>query len=1090
MSLKVYKASAGSGKTFQLALEYIALALESGSPTAFANILAVTFTNKATGEMKDRILAQLYNLAQGGTDHAFAERIQERLKLDAAEIKSRASRTLHSIVHNYDRFRVETIDSFFQSLLTGLAHELNLSRGFSVDLDTDQVVSRAVDRMILSVGRSNRTSARVAGLVLSYMEEQIEDDKGWNVSKELKAFARKNLFGDEYLHNEARLEKVLGDREQLENLKNQLRRQADELKGPLHEMATELERLLASKSGSADPKELKSYKSLRDFALDMLKDKFETEPNVTMLKATADSKALLNKKLQTDEDYLLLANKVSALLEPMNAIREEILPFTATADLMLQKIVPLCLLNEIGREVTRINAENGTFMLAKTPDFFNKMVEKEDASFIFERTGTTFRHVLIDEFQDTSRLQWNNFKRLLVENMAQGDECMLVGDIKQSIYRWRGGDWEILGRIAREMDYLGDVEVHTLDHNFRSCPEIIAFNNRFFELATRLLDQANENDRFDSSQLITHIYEDVAQKAADKQGGGYVRVCIPDKKMSNEEVMEDVYEQIRLLREKNIPYEKMGILVRQKKQAVQLIDYFSAQHPDLPLTSDEAFLLSASPAVMLLVHALKYLSNEADSVALEVCRKMAETLRQSGHTSVEWSAEELNAHRKEWTHTPLFELCRLLIRFFKLPEAEAGGCGQSAYLFSFLDKVLAYLESNSSDLAAFTEYWDDTLHEQAIAVDIKDSVYIMTIHKSKGLERHTILIPFCNWELDKNREDDILWCETAGLPAPFNTLPLVPVKTHKGAKVRSSAFAPAYLKEHLMQRIDSINELYVAFTRARENMLIWSQPARINNTVQKLVDAFIKQEEAAAAPDGTPKAPAEAGKVPFVKTYGVLKAYESKKKEDTGNPLDTSRARKVGVTLTEESVAVEFKQSNRAKDFISDLNETAAREALSGSDGTNADKQAQEQASYIDRGKLLHYLFSKICTPDDVPQALKALLQEGLISSPNEAQTLQRLISKRLAHPLAATWFDGSWKLFAECNLLIRNKAGITEELRPDRVMMRDEETVVVDYKFGKFNEDYVTQVQNYMNALRKMGRKDVKGYLWFMYSGEVREVV
>lgn len=1108
MSLKVYKASAGSGKTFQLALEYISLALSNESPYTFSHILAVTFTNKATAEMKERILAQLYNLAHGQKDQTFYLEIQKLLPhLDRQEIEHRAAETLKAIVHDYDHFRVETIDSFFQSLLTNLAHELNLSRTFRVNLDAEEVISRAVDHLLTSLRTSQNTN--VTRLILDYMEEQIDDNKGWDISRGLKSFAEGNLFNEKYLTHENQLNQELNNPKKISEFKNSLYNTRKKISEPLRERAMQLLEKLSPATSSVDPQNLKSYKGLKDFALSVLADNYSDEVKTTIDKASSDWKALLKKDLQKDPDYQVLAQNISADLEFIVNNRHSAAPFMTTSDLILDKLTPLLLLNTIGREVSNLNRETGSFLLAKTADLFNKMVEKEDASFVFERSGITFNHIMIDEFQDTSGSQWENFKTLLIENLSQGDECMLVGDIKQSIYRWRGGNWRILGNIENEMKNQGKVEVKNLTKNYRSQREVIHFNNSLFEFIADYFNKENNqtldtkdkrekdddakqaNEIFpyidsDKENTISHIYQDVTQSVKDSADKGYVRVDMISKDATDEDVLEDLCKQIIFLHEeKHIPYDKMGILVRRNSETVKIIQYISEHYLQLPITSDEAFKLSASPSVMLLVNTLKVLSSDKDSVAAELTRQLTETIYQISSQEPHGTIEELTDQKEKLIHMPLFELCYWLIDFYQLPLTESHSAGQSAYLYSFIDQVRAFVDENSSDIHKFIEYWDESLHKKAIAVDIKDSIYVMTIHKSKGLEYHTILIPFCDWVLDKDFANDIIWCDTTRLTDEFNKISLVPVATYSSKKVKASAFKGPYEYEHLEQYIDGINELYVALTRAEHNLLIWSKESKFKNQINSILKAYLK-----TIPTSTYNKEEETStesENEDIHTFGTPSEYVVKESKTNNNPLEMSNATQQDLYLSATSAQTEFRQSNKAQDYIMSLHDSQ-------SDDTSEEQEEQSQTQknqryYIDRGKLLHQLFSMIRTSDDIENAITRLVQEGVIQDNEEQSKLKKFIQKRISNPKVAHWFDGSWNLFTECNILMRGKDNKVIQYRPDRVMKKDDTTIVIDYKFGNFDSSYIDQVQRYMNALKQMGYPNIQGYLWFVYKDTIEEV-
>lgn len=1083
MSLQVYKASAGSGKTYQLALEYICLALQTAQPTAFMHTLAVTFTNKATGEMKDRILAYLYDLAHEGREHDFKEKVCKRLHISDEEATRRADATLHAIIHDYDHFRVETIDSFLQSLLTNLAYELKLTRGFSVDLDVDDIVSRAVDRLLLSVGQNDKARQQVKLTVQRFMEQKLDDNKGWSIAKDLKDFAKHNLFNDTYLRNEEALNIFLKDADNLRKYVHALGKVAQEKREELRQDAQAVYNFISELSNIQELHKT-SVGTARTFSKNILEDNGKAEIKPTLLKAIDEPSNFVNAKYRNDTNALHIATTLAELAGKLVTTWTNNAFTINTIELTLEKLLPLQLLNEVGSEVSAINNETNTFMLAKTPDLFKKMVKNEDSSFIFERAGTTFQHVMIDEFQDTSLLQWEVFKRLLLENLAQGEDNMIVGDIKQSIYRWRGGDWKILHRVGEDMDTLGEVQEHQLDTNYRSREIVVKFNNAFFAHAAKHLDKLNEADQLDHQALISTIYRDVEQKVKPRESeSGYVRLAFYDKDDDNADILNDLHDQIKLLHNRGISYADMAILVRKNDEGKQIIDFFTEHFPDetAHFTSDEAVMLSASPAVMLLIGALKFLnSQQADTVALELCHKMAQKLEYACGTHIPHDLSPLMAQREALLAMPLFELCERLIRFFHLPEAEAHGAGQSAYIFNFLDHVLHFLEDNASKLPDFIEYWETTLTKKAIAADAINAVRIMTVHKSKGLQRNTIFIPFCHWRLDEDRNGDIMWCNTQALPSPINALPLAPINQISGKKVKNSSYAAPYLEEHLNQRIDNFNTLYVALTRAEENLLIWSkEPSKLtNNSVGALLKQYVHEE---MRPSDEENVFCMGELQPASEQQALANTHKIEKrkaiKDLTELAIDVHEYN-APLTLTEHAPSEVFRQSNEAAQFVSDLKADAPDEMANSA-----------HFNYINRGNLLHYIFSLIHTTADVPYALAQAKLRGLFANQEEEKELNLLVNKRLSDPQAAEWFNGTWRIFAESTILRHDEHGCLEQCRPDRVMMRKDETVVIDYKTGDYQKSYDKQVRGYITALQQMGHTNVRGYLWMLTSGEVHQV-
>ncbi len=1140
-NLLVYKASAGSGKTYSLALEYIKLALQNPSPTSYRRILAVTFTNKATAEMKERILLHLYNLAHGGRDRDFLHNLLEKLneqpatdeegrsvKFTEALVCRRAERTLQAIIHDYDHFRVETIDSFFQSLLTNLAHELNLPRTFRVDLNDAEVTARAINRLLAELG--NRKSKDAAKYVMDYMDECIEDEKGWNMVKALCEFAQKNMRNETYIHYEDELTQALADTEKIRHLRETTREYEKTYGEKITEAAQRAISLAESVGGA---KEFSNGGQVLGTAQKILNGDILAPPSKRHLAAMDDYQKLI-KSTNKNSAVEAQAPTLSQLLKDICAAQDEYARKVTTGKITLSQLSPMRLLRLIEDYVKSINDEANRFMLSKTPELFSRIVKTEDASFVFERVGTTFDHIMIDEFQDTSRMQWGNFHKLLVECMAEGNQCMLVGDIKQSIYRWRGGDWAILNDIDNDPAFQSRRAI-PLDTNYRSKRHIVEFNNAFFPKAAKTLDAADSEAKY----RIADIYADVAQKVKENAEGGWVRLALSDKNTLTDSIYEDIYAQIVLLHNQaHVAYRDMGILVRIKSEGSQLIEYFSSAHPEIPINSNEAFKLNASPAVVKLVCALRYIATPDDREArLQLLTNLGIGINKEEGTftagyaaSFESPASELpemladEASLKKLHDMPLYELCQQLIAALQLNEENDNG--QSAYLFYFLDAVLDFLSDSPSDLNLFLDYWDTTLSKQSTTGDTGDSIYVMTVHASKGLARHTILIPFCEWDLTKFRETDFLWTETPH-EAPYNALPVTAFKPSR-KDVDKSLYGPVKQNEMVQQRIDNLNTLYVAFTRAKQNLLIWSRckagkkdeapktvadllSAHAADVLTKANEAPIWERLSQEEMEGTSfpdmayydaneesKEELQADDAFTVYTSGSLSMeqpeedVEIKGNESAQqNPLDNPFIRPIGISLNPQTRAqIEFRQSNSAKEFLSDAESSAAAELGENAEADESLKELKAQRTYIDRGKLLHRIFSQIRTLADLPAALHSLKAEGVLSSEKEAESMARLIEKRVTQGNAKQWFDGSWQLFNECDILYRDKSGRLCTRRPDRVMVKDGHTVVVDFKFGKPNpEEYARQVNSYIHFLRQMGHTQVDGYIWYVLSGKVEKV-
>ena len=1049
-NLTVYKASAGSGKTFTLATRCIALLLAAPA-SSYRHILAVTFTNKATAEMKERILGQLFGLSRGLPSSAdYLDTIRPALPgLGDEEIRRRAADVLRRIVHDYDRFRVTTIDSFFQGVVTNMAHELGLSANFRVDINDTDVIDQAVDRLMAGL----QPNTAVLRWVIGYIRERIDDNRRWDITREVKRLAR-NLLRERYLMLENRLRDALSDDEHLNGFRRKLRERDEAAADHMESAARYLEEAMEERGLGFDA--FSRGTALATY-LRKLADGVPDAPTATVEAYLSAPEKWLRKADQKRPELVAACEELRGILETVENFRREYAQAHSNYVLTTANLGPLRLLGEIGRELTQINEEANRFMLAKVPILLNRLIGSDDAPFVFEKAGTTFLHVMIDEFQDTSTLQWRNFKTLLLENMSAGNSCLLVGDVKQSIYRFRGGDWGILAGIRKEFPR-HPVDVQELTTNYRSQRRVIDFNNRFFARAAAILDELSPTEGDDR---IATLYADVAQRCAADGDGGYVRVHFTDRRAggdvgrpADDLRMDDLEAQVRSLHAAGLPYSAMAVLVRWNKEAAALIDRFATDCPDVPLVSDEAFLLAASEAVQLLVHAMRYLADPTDTIAL------AFVARHSSAAAADWAAcegdhpaaladTEFISRREILLALPLYELQEELIRLFGLDRRP----GQAAYLMAYLDQVLVFLDDNPSDIRLFLEHWTDVLSGRSIPAAEVEGLRVLTIHKSKGLQFHTVLLPFCDWAIERDRPDDLLWCEPA--EAPYDELPLVPVPTR--AMARESIYAADYEHEHFQRRIENLNLLYVAFTRAEKNLLVWTKGyanPKGTSTVCDLIKKTLGEELDDTFESGVP-----------VSTVG------GRTRTDDGNRL-TTRPEPLGIGFHTYPSRVAFRQSNRSQEFLAQAGDPDRR-----------------QGEYIDQGILLHKIFSALDTAADVDRVIDSFEAEGLLGEQIRKDSLRHLICRRLSSPQTAPWFDGSWQLFREVAILSRDAGDRLLVRRPDRVMVRGNETVVVDFKFGKPREEHDAQVREYLGLLSDMGRPSPRGFLWYVFTNTVVEV-
>lgn len=1147
MSLIVYRASAGSGKTYTLALKYISLALKSGSK-GFTHVLAVTFTNKATGEMKDRILEKLYGLSRG-LDANFLEDVKEITDLSEQEIQRKSTEMLCYIMNDFDHFRVETIDSFFQSLLTNLAFELGLTRGFKVDLDDKRVISIAVERILRRIDQEEKNGLR--RIVKESLIRSLEDGKSWDIAKDLKAFAGKNLFKSEYVNNEKNITDLLNNGD-LRKIKESIFKSWSVLKDEKEKSLQFVEQWVSDAEGDSSWKK-QVVSTVKTFC-GYVRGKKGTLSNAVK-KAAEDKDALLKNPgcdVALDEKAQQVSDHLEKLVDFYDNGEKYGRPYN-TYQLAVENLDTLAFMGAISEEINRIVLEENTTLLAKTPLLFKNLVKDDiDQSFVFERAGTTFKHIMIDEFQDTSRVQWNNFEHLIKESKAQGEESLVVGDIKQSIYRWRGGDWNILHGFKR--DKKEDTFVENLYTNYRSKPIVVRFNNVFFTKAAYILDQKenswsvpanwlNEKDGYfveadnssdggnDDNIEFCNLYNDTTQHIKpqyDKPefiNSGYVRLQTFEKSITDEEIMAEVFDKVVELKQKyHIGFRNMKMLVRTNNEGVKLIDYFAKrceeEGVDIKLTSNEAYLFNASPALNALIFAMKRLLAPQDDLQRELFERYYNLLcekagKQAFFEDVKNDVEALlqdNEALDEIKRSPLYDLVMTMVQklrlhdlLVKIDDKDKGkvkdGLGQSAYLFSFLDKVVDYLNDNSSDLKEFLDYWDETLSSQSITSNSNDAIEILTIHKAKGLAGHTVLIPFAGFSFVKNGRDGMIWCNPKDMSddpevkAQLSNLGLIPIKTAASKKVKNSDFKCFYDKELKQMTIDELNSLYVAFTRAKENMFIWSKEPLKNSTEPNafmLINKFIDDCQV----------PVEGSEMNRVVEFGQLE-YCANEEEKEGkekrivNPFSEDlKPQKVDVMIEQNNVLdLQFCQSKKAANFLF--------EAKDPNDISEEEKKQAQQNHYIETGVLMHQMMSLINRAEDVDRAYQQMVYDGLIAEgDSQFLSLKRNLKKQMAtDKTVKSWFDGTYENFNEktillCDRQVDEKDSQKEKIertsqRADCVMVSKDKAIVVDYKFGKnkMPEAYEKQVRGYMKIVGQLLGLPTEGYLWYVYTNEVLPV-
>ncbi len=1074
-SLTIYKASAGSGKTFTLAVEYIMQLLEPHAENEFVHTLAVTFTNKATAEMKSRILETLYGLKMGLEESKpYMEAIKKKVKdLPQPSLKGRessplngelegafrlqAGKILTAILHDYSHFRVETIDSFFQSILRNMARELGLAANLQVEISHDEVIESAVDSLIETMD----SKPEVRRWVMDYVREQMDSGDKWDIVGPLKAFAG-NIFREEYQSRSEEELARISDAEVIKTFKSKMQAIRKKAEREVQEAVDNVMDLIE------DYTQISYGKNLHSFLL-----------KARAMESEGPGKSIYNSKFKIQNSSTF---DLQARLAEFIALYERCRKDYLSATLALRHLGLLRLLEYIDERAREIEGDSGRFTLSSTPALLSKMVEGSDAPFIFEKTGTFINHVMIDEFQDTSRMQWENFKKLLFEKLASGGKGLLVGDIKQSIYRWRSGDWKILYGIEQERELQRfHIDPQPLDTNFRSHQVIVDFNNAFFPIAAKLLDEIKP----DASIKLSHIYKEVGQVAKKADKKGYVRIRLfKETDDYLQDTICDMAEQIKQLQAGGLDLSKIAILVRTNLMTQQLIEGFSLYAPDIRLVSDEAFLLDASVSVRMIVAAMRLLidKNHTDGISekylmmhylQDVLGKTDATIQSIASQEAEQVLPEaFTAHKDELLQLPLYLLAERLWHIFSLDAIE----GEDVYVLTFLDELQNHLRNaGAPDIQTFLTAWDEKLHMRPVPGSAVAGVRILTIHKSKGLEFHTVLLPFSHWQIESDRQGDILWCNTD--TAPYNELGALPISIYS-RDVRSSVFAPNYEEEHLERRVDALNTLYVAFTRAECNLYVWGKIK--SGTAGDLIYKTLRDDDNDTSEE--------------LFAYEVGKPFTEVKKEGKkeGNRLHLEHRDEdaIDVKVVTRNPKLYFQQSNLTQDYLERMKDEEASTDQNANEGAGTAAASSLSLSQREIGKLMHEALSRINDVSQLDEVLREA-REGSIGKDEEWDTIASRIKEGFRNPLVASWFREGNTIYNECGIAsISEKDGLPCVLRPDRVVMTDDSITVIDYKFGHPNRDYGNQVRRYMNLMKQMyPGHNVKGHIWYIMLGKIQNV-
>lgn len=773
------KASAGSGKTYRLTQDYLKLLLE-GDPQRYKHILAVTFTNKATDEMKSRVVEALYKLSRSDDEDA-----------------PKAADRLRRMLHDYSCFSVSTIDKFFQTVMRAFAREIGQYASYRVELDDEAVLAQVVDLMLESM--DDPANASLLDWLRDYSFDRVEQGRNWNISGPLRDMAR-HFLDESFLLKMRSVRSIIDDKTRVETFRGKLGGMIGGFEKEARRIASGALELMQSHGRGPEDFKWKKTGPMTVFRK-WSEGKFQA-PNVDRLRKAFDDfpdRAGMSQWVEA-----AIAHFENGWLDYNSAL-------TVRDNLHLLGIYA-----DVLHHLQAYLQENNVVLLRQSTDLLSRIIAEDDTPFVYEKIGNRFDHLLLDEAQDTSLLQWGNFKPLFANSVAQGSKGLVVGDIKQSIYRWRGSDWRLLSEyLYRDLGESALAE-ETLSENWRSGSAIVDFNNRLFTQAGPTLSA--ESDLEDVGAEIETIYGDAEQQIpADhaKDPAGYVRLSFladEETRSWREVALDHMLEDIAALRGEGYDFKEITILVRKNREGAEVAAHLMAH--GISVLTEDSLQIGASPCIGRLMALLAHQVDPDDPVSRLL-------------------VEEMGIEAPVLEKGSLYETCERLLDLPQLVHTEA----DLPFIHAFLDAVLAWQEKYGSSLRGFVQWWDETGHKKAIcAPDGQDAVRVMTVHKAKGLSLDAVILPLVEESfLPASQLQPTIWCETAG---PFAELGLIPLKA--SSKLLETCFAGDYRRERIYEYVDVVNTWYVAFTRARSRMLVYAPMPAAGGKLQRISDLMYR----------------------------------------------------------------------------------------------------------------------------------------------------------------------------------------------------------------------------------------------------------
>jgi ATP-dependent exoDNAse (exonuclease V) beta subunit len=1129
-SFRIYSSSAGSGKTYQLTKEYLLLALGADDPAYFKRVLAITFTNDAAGEMKERIVGALrrFSYPEGGKTDGLLADIAAELKLPETEVRRRAAETFRLVLYHYADFGVSTIDSFVQRIVTAFTRELGLPATFEVELDTDAVLQSAVAALLDKVNR-DPNSKLLSQTLAEYALGQADEGKSWSrLPEELAGFGRV-LFNETVQEAVAQLDRLsLADFRRLDKEIRARRAEIEAAFGQTREVAL----AVLDAAGATETDFFQGKRGIFGYVqkgVELLAP--DAGPNSYVRATLADDKWYSGKiKTAADRERVdAVKEPLSQLVATLDKLRADFLPNYVLLAAMQPYLFHASLLSELNKIVEQISRERNVVLISEFNRRIASIVLTEPVPFLYERLGEKYEHILIDEFQDTSVLQWNNLLPLVENTLANGHSSLAVGDAKQAIYRWRGGEMEQILRLhqgntealvarAREPEmrellrgryeaFRGKLEPKALQVNYRSAREIIDFNNAFFKavserheslgLVTGIFDahfgqQVPESQRADQQGHVELLFtqKDVPALLYDPAVGAYTAEPLPGHAAEallgyDESTCYLTLQLVEQALREGYALADISVLCR-TRYASKIIAKFLKER-GYAIISADSLALEFAEVVNLLVSILRVLHQPADTLARaealllldKVVRGLAPTPARARHIAEVANAaggasffDELrdlgyDVHEEETGNLGLYELAERLLNLFEL----LGRNGESDYLFRFLDLTLEYSLRFGNNLGNFLTYWDERKGRISInAPGGREAITITTVHKAKGLAYGVVIVPFADWSLEPHR-GTLLWGHLEAGQKPIEQMPDVAVVSlSKG--IQQTVLGAQYDEEREKTFLEGLNTLYVAFTRPRHRLYVISKRPDDKKTTKT-------DELETAAPTAAARTVADLlhgyllgrgqwqeERVSFVLSQGTPAEQKTKKQEPKNNSYELTN---LAAAPWEDRLKLR-RHATTLFDF-------------------------DEQKALNEWNRKLHFALRRLLTAGDVGRVASQLVAEGILSA-RERPALVESLETLVSDPRLAPYFAPHLSVETEREILV---GGVKlRDYKPDRVVLEPSleehhrlggRVTLLDFRLPPVQEKHQHILRNYATLFEQLGYAEVRGIIYYFGTGEVVEV-